>query len=623
MATKRITTRVLAGLTLVSGLYAGRASAQESAEALLARKPAQQGVQVTTPTGADLVGCKAEAMKWPNAGKGATPTGTEVRDAQGKLLRRFVDTTGRNNPNIISFYLNGSEAYREIDANGDGKPDQFRWLGANGGKWGEDKNGDGVVDVWHVISPEEVTQELFLVFQTMDPRRLTALQPKEDELKAAGLPAAEVAKILQRSSAAAKKVQETFDALKPLDKAKWVHVEMGVPQTTPGDAVGSPTDVVVHKNVAVLFDKGDGKSAEVFQVGDLVQVGRAWRMVDGPSAGSGNGPDDGGFSTEVQKLLQELQAIQTPAPGNSAAAAKYHVDRAAVLEKIVKLLQGPNQETFLKQMIEALATAAEAGDANGTARLKQFQDFYAKAAPGTPIAGFVAFRVIVAEYTAKLGQANADVAKVQTWWRESLEGFLKTYPTAEDAPDAMNRLAMAFEFTGKDDGSAKTWYENLVKGFPNHAYAAKAQGAIRRLTSEGQAFQLAGAKLGEGTPFNVASLNGRAVIVYYWASWGREAAAELKQIGDLAKTYGPKGLAVVTVNFDTEPAKAMAAVNAVPVEGAVHLYAPGGLDGSPLGTAYGIQMVPHVFLVGKNGTVVNKNAQTGPVLKDEVEKLMK
>ena len=43
--------------------------------------------------------------------------------------------------NIWSYYLNGVEAYREVDGNGNGKPDQYRWLGPNGGKWGAEGNG--------------------------------------------------------------------------------------------------------------------------------------------------------------------------------------------------------------------------------------------------------------------------------------------------------------------------------------------------------------------------------------------------------------------------------------------------------------------------------------------------
>jgi hypothetical protein len=615
MATKRITTRVLAGLTLVSGLCAGKAAAQGTPESLLARKPVMAGVQVTTPAGAELAACKAEQMAWPKTGN-ATPTGVVVKDAQGRLVRQFVDTTGRNNPNIVSFYLNGTESYRELDTNGDGKPDQFRWLGANGSKWGSDANQDGVVDQWHVLSPEELSQELFQVIVNQDGNRLAALIPTEAELKAAGLPASEVAKITQRTAGVGKKVGETIKALQLTPGAKWVHVEVGVPQTTPGDAVGSPADIVVHKSVTVLFDKGDGKTADVFQTGELIQIGRTWKLIDGPAPGAA---PVGGTDTDTPVVPDTLQPLVA-----KLGQAKTPAERAAVLEEITGKTQGAQQTPWFSQLIETYATMAESGDAAAMGRLKQWHDQTVKLAPGSANAAFVAFRLVNAEYTTKLNGAKPDeFGKIQTWWRESLEGYIKAYPTAEDTPDAIIRLAVAFEFAGKDgEGQAKTWYEHLVKNFPKDQLAAKAQGAIKRLTCEGTPFQLAGTKLGNGGQFDMGAVNGKAVVVYYWASWGRDAAAELKMLAELAKTFGPKGLEIVTVSLDAEPGKAVAALTEAQVPGH-HLFAAGGLDGSPLATAYGIQMAPHVFLIGKDGKVVSKNAQTGPVLKDEVEKLVK
>ena len=81
-------------------------------------------------------------------------------------------------------------------------------------------------------------------------------------------------------------------------------------------------------------------------------------------------------------------------------------------------------------------------------------------------------------------------------------------------------------------------------------------------------------------------------------------------------------LEIVTVNLDDDPARAVQALNAAQIPGH-HLHAPGGLDRSPLAAAYGIQMVPHVLLIGKDNKVANKNAQTGPAFKDEIEKLLK
>ena len=70
--------------------------------------------------------------------------------------------------------------------------------------------------------------------------------------------------------------------------------------------------------------------------------------------------------------------------------------------------------------------------------------------------------------------------------------------------------------------------DRLGRDFASHPYGMRAPGAVKRLTSEGQPFALAGQTL-DGKAFNMAQLNGKAVIVYYWASWGRDTANELKQ----------------------------------------------------------------------------------------------
>ena len=70
----RITTRVLAGFTLLAGL-AGHTLAQDADP--LTRKPIQQGVAV-----ADTAGLKAEQVAWPKPPNGPTPTGVVVRETK-------------------------------------------------------------------------------------------------------------------------------------------------------------------------------------------------------------------------------------------------------------------------------------------------------------------------------------------------------------------------------------------------------------------------------------------------------------------------------------------------------------------------------------------------------------
>ena len=182
------------------------------------------------------------------------------------------------------------------------------------------------------------------------------------------------------------------------------------------------------------------------------------------------------------------------------------------------------------------------------------------------------------------------------------------------------RLATASEFTGKDgEIAAKGWYEKLAKEYPAHAHAAKATGAVKRLTSEGQQFTIAGTTF-DGVAMNQANLMGKPTLVFYWANWA-DATEDLKLLAELSKAHGAN-LNIVTVSLDDPATKAEAYKAVQPIPGA-HLHSPGGLDGSPLAKSYGIQMIPHIILVDKAGKVANRNAQSGPGLKGDIESLMK
>ena len=283
MTTKRFSMRVLATLTLWAGfgLSAFAQLPPLPLDKAFETKPRQPGVAIATPTPEQMARHKVEPIK----NKDQAVIGYVIRDAEGKPVRQFVSYDGKSF-NIVAFYVNGQEAYRETYPPAPTEPYQYRWLGPNGGKWGLDKDRDGKVDEWVVISPEEASQEILQAVLTRDPKRLEALLPSEENLKGVGLPAAEIARIKEKSAGAIKRMGEAAVALKLSPEAKWVHLELGIPQTTPADAFGGRDDQIVHKNGTILIQ--DGKETKFLQTGELIMIGRSWKLVEGPTAGPGN-----------------------------------------------------------------------------------------------------------------------------------------------------------------------------------------------------------------------------------------------------------------------------------------------------------------------------------------------
>src|SRR5207247_5004339 len=121
-------------------------------------------------------------------------------------------------------------------------------------------------------------------------------------------------------------------------------------------------------------------------------------------------------------------------------------------------------------------------------------------------------------------------------------------------------------------------------------------------------------------PFAAAQAAGKVLVVFYWASWSSSLREDAKKLKELAAAYGPKGLELVSVCLDDEPNAAAQAVAGLALPG-THLHLPGGVDRSPLAAGYGIQVVPHLFLVGKDGKVINRSAQIN-TLEDDLKRMM-
>jgi thiol-disulfide isomerase/thioredoxin len=620
MTTTHGPARALAALALLAA-FAATARAQPAAvtaEWALKQQPKHPGVNVSTPPADAVARCKVDPIPNP---KGGAPLGYTVRDPDGKPLRVFVSYDNKAF-NIVSYYLDGAEAYREIYP--PNQPAQFRWLGANGSKWGYDRNNDGVIDEWAVISPEEATQELLKALAANDAAKLNALLVTKENLAALGLPAADANALSARAAGAAKKFADAVTGLKLSDKAKWVHAEFGAPHTRAADSFEGRDDYTAYKNGTVLIEDA-GKTAFV-QTGELIQIGRAWKLVDGPSVGAG-GADIAGpvVDNKIAALVTKLNDLDkaAPNPPTIAALAEFNGKRADVLEQIVAVAD--QKEPWAKMLIDSLAQAAEGEKPGGKyiGRVKQWRDDMAKPGGNPALAAYAAFRLLVAENSVAMAniRENTELAAIQEKWRTGLEAYLKDFAKSADAPEAAWRLAMAWELSGTKDGEAKArpWFEAIIRDHGTHSHAAKARGALKRLDSEGKPLELTGPSLVNGQQLNAVA-PGKVVVVYYWASWSSALTDDAKKLAALEKEYGPKGLVLVTVGLDHEAQLAKDAVAKAALPG-THLFAPGGLDNSPLAAAYGVLAPPQVMVAGKDGKVANRNAAVAG-LEEEVKKLL-
>lgn len=622
---KRLSALLLLGLAMPS-LAAG-----PSPEDLLKIRPKLDGIEMSNPSESEIPQLKVEVIK------GEKGSGYLLRDAQGRPLRRFFDSDGDRYIDVWSYFLDGQEVYREIDTNGNRKADQFRWLGRAGSKIGLDLNEDGRIDRWEQISPEEVSQEILQAVIHRDLARLQALMLSDADLRELQLPAAEMTRLKERLAAVPERFNSTTSALIGLSaKTQWMHVELQPPQCIPADAIGAGKDLYRYKSGTILYEN-KGK-ADFLQTGEMILVGRAWKLVEAPVPGHAPmeeqhpeadtpaGADVVQIPEAIRPLLDKLREVDESIKNNNladpVASLRYNLARAAVLEQILAKIEQPAaQENWVKQLADCLSAAAQSsgnGDDTAQRRLTELRQRVAKVG-SSKLAGYVAYREMSADYMRKLSAKNVDVAKLQEEWRERLKEFVTQYPSADDTPDALLQLGMVSEFMGKE-AEARNWYAKLAKEYPASPLSQKGQGCLDRLNLEGKVLELSGPMLGTQRPFDIQQLSGKVVVVYYWASWNGQCAADFEKLRTLQQNYKSQGLELVCVNLDNTQAEAVQFLQQHRLD-AVHLFQPGALD-SPLAVRYGILVLPNVILVGRDGKVVSRTVQVNG-LEDEIKKLLK
>ena len=453
----------------------------------------------------------------------------------------------------------------------------------------------------------------------------------DEDIKSMGLTADQATAIRAKRATAKAKFEATIARLPKLnDKAVWRHLETGAPHTIPAETAGTAIDIVKHSRATVLFESSGGN--DWIQVGPIYQVGRAWRIIDAPKAGaayeettegSGTRPMELTQDPRLEKMIKELTKLDAESAGQTGVAAvRHHLRRADILEQIVNTAKAAERDPFIRQMADSLSTAAQASPSGETAamtRLVNLDKQVSKAMPGSNLAGYIAFRMLQADYTSKLGRDPKQFTQVQQEWLEKLTKFVQIYPKADDTPDAMLQLGMVCEFLSKDV-EAKNWYLRVARDFSSTPQGKKGEGAHRRLDLDGRVFNLAGPLLSNGsTPYDIDQMRGKIVVVYFWASWNGQAAGDFEKLKKVVDANG-KGVDVLCVNLDDSAAKAREFLGKTPGPG-VHLYQAGGLEGK-LATYYGIQVLPSLFIVGKDGKCLSKNAQISNI-EEDVKKFTK
>jgi len=637
MIDERPIVRMLGWALVLSASAGTAAAAAPTAADALKLSPMQRGdVNYDRPDTADaVVRCTIKAEKINGH------TGWVVRDSNAQVLREFVDTNADNVVDRWGYFKDGVEAYRDIDSNFNGKADQYRWLNTAGTRWGFDKDEDGKIDSWKMISAEEVSSEVVAALRDKDTLRFSRLLLSASEVSSLGLGSEKTKDLQAKVKTAAADFAEIARTQKTLTAdTEWVNFGGALPGVVPAGTDGSTSDLVAYENVVAMVETA-GKHGQV-QIGTLVRLGDTWRVIDVPElqqgaeakvAASGfffqtaarssetGEAGEGSANGAVQKLMVDLGKLDAAIAATDIPAQlnKLNDQRVELIERMAEEAGGKDRDQWLHTLADSVGQAVQGGTyPGGVAQLKTLYEKLEKDKADADLAAYVKFRYLTAEYGQSVQAENPDYVTIQANWQKNLEQFVTDYPASSDAAEAMLQLAIAQEFAGQEE-KAKKWYREILDKFPNAASAKKAQGAATRLDSVGKSIDLRG-KSTRGDNIDLAKLRGKVVVIHYWATWCEPCKTDMAQLKELQAKYGRSGFALIGINLDEQVKLALDYLQKSPLPWP-QLYEPGGLD-SRLANELGILTLPTMLLIDDKGLVINRSLHITE-LDGELRKILK
>ncbi len=594
-------------------------------------KPVQGEVPFDSPSDAELKDCTIRAEKQRGV------TAWVIRGPNGDILRSFPDSNGDNVVDTWSYFRDGLEIYRDIDTDFNGKVDQSRWFHGTGSRWGVDRDEDGTLDAWRSISAEEVAEEAVAAVRTRNAARFQRLLLAGSDLKKLGLSKGQAKQLAARIKAASGQFK-SLTSDKRLEKDSEFTDFGGLkPGVVPAGTQGSKKDLLVYENAWAMVR--NGQDHVQLQLGTMIRVGDAWKLIDDPVLGDSQKRTTGFFfnaegagaaalattnstqpSEKMQEILTALEKIdQQLAQAKASQYPALNGKRAELLVQLAKSASTTEErEQWIMQLADMISAAAQGGGFPGGAkRLKQLEGELDELDVSSDVTAHVQFRRLQAEFGAKLSDPDADYAKVQAEWIEQLEVYVQANAKSGHLSEALLQLAMYSEFASKAKDAEK-WYRRIAEDFPKSANAAKARGAVRRFTCKGRTINLSGSTV-RGGKADLKQYRGKVVVVQYWNVSSPTCKADHAIIKELYAKYGGRGLAILGVNLDYTRDEPLGYLkeNRLPWK---QLYETGGFE-SRLANEMGIITLPLMLLVDRQGKVVSHDIQAAE-LEGAIKKLL-
>ena len=559
-------------------------------------------------------------------------TGYVLADATNRVVRVLLDTDKNRKLDTFSYYKDGIEVYREIDTDGDDAPNEYRWMGSAGTRWGIDRDQNGEIDQWKVISAEEVAYEVFMAIKTRDDDRYQRLLMTNQEYSSLGL----TGDVAKAATAALDKARKGFSAMvlkqKTInEKSQWINSGNGQPNIAAAGR-GLTKDLLCHDHASSVFQSGS--ATDTLALGTLVRIGDTWRLMELPQVvPRGKAIENGGILFPVAQIIPDLADTDDPAirvdeqlaglygeltkfetsigkEGEvGVAMSKLQKDRAMMQWKIYQKIPENEKLNWLQNIADTVSGAYQTGNYPEGLRFLESVIKTLREAKKTESLDYIRWRMIHAEYLKRLEDGdNRQDEKTNEWYYDQLEKFVAEFPKSKFAPESLFLIGQNYEVSRNADmEKASRWYRSCQQRYGTTDFGKRAAGAVQRLNGKGKPVAFSGTTV-DGKKFDISNqvLRDRVVVVFFWEMWCADQKVNAKGdtafevFQDLKSKYKDR-LVVVSANIESNAADYEKFTG--PLNGVFEMHVPGGMEKSALATQLGIVSEPTMVVWDLKGNM--------------------